>query len=78
MAHVVTSTLNIAHAVEHAFVNGVKSITGLFDKVGEAHSRSAEYERLSNLTDVELATRYGIQRSQIAEYIFSDRAYYTM
>ncbi|GHA51026.1 hypothetical protein GCM10008927_15370 [Amylibacter ulvae] len=69
MAQVATTTASVRDIA----VSVLSSIGNWFIKVGEAHSRSSKFEEMNNLTDVELATKYGINRDQIAAYIFRDR-----
>lgn len=40
-----------------------------------AQSRLELVERMNNLTDVELATKYGINRDGIVAYVFRDKMY---
>jgi len=80
MAHTLKSSnnLRLTHFAESLF-KAVKAvgtaISDFFTAVMIAQSRSEELERLHNLTDVELATRYGITRDQIVAHVFRDRMY---
>jgi hypothetical protein len=49
------------------------SILTFFGNVAQAHSRSEQIERMNNLTDVELANKYNINRDQIIMYVFRDK-----
>jgi hypothetical protein len=40
-----------------------------------ANSRADQMEYMNNLTDVELATKYGINRDQIVAYVFRDKIF---
>ena len=80
MAHALKSTRNhnLAQLGLTAF-NVLKkiggSVAGVFTAIAVAQSRSVELDRMNNLTDVELATRYGINRDQIVAYVFRDRMF---
>ncbi len=62
-------------AVFNAAVTVVKSVGKFFEVVMIANSRTEQLEQMHNLTDVELATKYGINRDQIVAYVFRDRIY---
>jgi len=80
MAHTLktSNSVSLTHFAEGLF-KAVKAvgtaISSFFEAVIVAQSRSEELERLHNLTDVELATRYGITRDQIVTHVFRDRMY---
>lgn len=56
-------------------VSVFKAIGSFVEAVMIANSRTDQLERMNNLTDVELATKYGINRDQIVAYVFRDRIY---
>jgi|GEM_PF-2107379 len=72
---------NTFSATAEAFVTTVatkvaslgSAIAEAFTQVAIANSRSAEIERMNNLTDTELATQYRINRDQIVPYVFRDK-----
>ena len=41
-------------------------------RLGESSSRAHQIQALQNMTDRELADRFGISRDQIAAYVFRD------
>ena len=45
----------------------------LFSRVSTAVDQTARFKEVSNLTDTELADRYGINRDQILPYILDGR-----
>ncbi len=47
--------------------------TTWFVALGDAYSRRDEFERMNALSDTELHTNYGIERRDIAAYIFRDK-----
>ena len=55
--------------------SALKSIGSFFKVVMVANSRADQLEYLNNLTDVELATKYGINRDQIVAYVFRDKIF---
>lgn len=62
-------------AVRNAAVSVFKAVGSFVEAVMIANSRTEQLERMNNLTDVELATKYGINRDQIVAYVFRDRIY---
>jgi hypothetical protein len=79
MVHAVHVNTNyIAPAVE-AIVHGLKAtgraINAFLVTVMEANPRMKQIEYMQNLTDVELATKYGINRDGIAAYVFRDKMF---
>ena len=53
-----------------AFMTGFNALGDFFAAIGDAHSRQNALEHMNNLTDRELADRYGINRDQIVAYVF--------
>lgn len=79
MAHVLQASTNAFGtafgAILNAMVRVLKAVGSFFEVVMVANSRSDQLEMMNNLTDVELATKYGIKRDQIVAYVFRDIAY---
>lgn len=73
MAHVLSKSNTTFHAVEAAAAFVLKTVGGFFSNIIAAQSRAHIFEELTNLTDRELADRYGINRDQIVSYVFSDK-----
>lgn len=73
MAHVLQASTNVFGALSGAVVSVLKSISKFFAIIMVANSRVEELERMNNLTDVELAKKYGIKRDQIVAYVFRDK-----
>ena len=82
MAHTI-QTANSANIALHGFVSktvGVAAkiltaVSNFVEALQVAGSRTEEVQRLNNLTDVELAEKYGINRDGIVGYVFRDRMY---
>jgi len=68
----------IGPAVE-AILRGLKAtgrkINFFLVTMMEANPRMKQIEYMQNLTDVELATKYGINRDGIAAFVFRDKMY---
>ena len=79
MAHVLQTSSNVFGtvfgAVSNAVVSVLKSIGSFFEVLTVANSRADQMEYMNNLTDVELATKYGINRDQIVAYVFRDKVF---
>jgi len=79
MAHVLQSNTNVfgsaIGAVSNAVVSVLKSVGKFFEILMVANSRADQLEKMNNLTDVELATKYGINRDQIVAYVFRDKIF---
>ncbi len=79
MAHAIQTSTNAFGAAfsagSKAVVKVLKSIASFGEIVMVANSRAAQIEHMNNLTDVELATKYGINRDQIVAYVFRDKLF---
>lgn len=79
MTHVLQASTTVFStvfgAVSNTVVSVLKSVGKFFELVMMANSRSEELEHMNNLTDIELATKYGINRDQIVAYVFRDKMY---
>ena len=79
MAQVLQASTNVFGAVISAVFNAVvsvlKAVGSFFEVVMVANSRADQMESMNNLTDVELATKYGISRDQIVAYVFRDKTF---
>jgi hypothetical protein len=80
MAHAINTASALQHAISGAAATvgksalGVlKAVGGFFFAVANANSRIGLIEELNNLSDVELATKYGIKRDGIVAYVFRDK-----
>ena len=62
-------------AVWNATVSVLKSVGSFMEVAMVASSRADQLDQMNNLTDVELATKYGINRDQIVAYVFRDRIF---
>jgi hypothetical protein len=79
MAHVLQTSTNVfgtaIGAVSKTVVSVLKSVGDFFHIVLVARSRADQLELMNNLTDIELATKYGINRDQIVAYVFRDKMF---
>ncbi|MDG1530765.1 MAG: hypothetical protein P8Q99_05370 [Paracoccaceae bacterium] len=66
---------NMANGVVKAVKAVGNAIADFFVSITEAQSRSAELNSMHALTDAELATKFGITRSEITAYVFRDRMF---
>ena len=68
-----SAVATVAQAISTAFMSVATSFGAMLVHVAHANSRSDQVEYMNNLTDVELATKYGIDRTGIVAYIFRDK-----
>lgn len=66
---------NAFEAVAHGLKATGRGISRFFVDLMESHPRMKQIEYMQNLTDVELATKYGINRDGIVGYVFRDKMY---
>ena len=82
MAHTI-QTANSATIALHGFVSKTvgaaaniwTAVSNFIEALQVAGSRTEEIRRLNNLTDVELAEKYGINRDGIVSYVFRDKMF---
>jgi hypothetical protein len=65
----------VASTVSGATKLVLSAVYDFFESYMNTQSRRDVIERLNNLTDVELATRYGINRDGIVAYVFRDKMF---
>lgn len=74
MSHVKTVTpfVFLAISLKETLANAAAFVASFFASLGTAQNQAAKFEMLNNLTDVELANKYGINRDQVVAYVFND------
>ena len=73
MAYALSRTSAAIHSLEAVLQKVRSTIVNFWVSAFEAQAHTNKFEEMSNLTDKELAEKYGISRDQIIGYIYSNK-----
>ena len=68
----VTPFVFLAISLRETMLSTASIVTSFIASIKTAQSQAAQFEMMNNLTDVELAERFKINREQVVPYVFNE------
>lgn len=73
MAYISAPPASLSEKVVSAVSNAFSAVLRTLVNMSDAQARMNQIQRMQDLTDKQLASKYGIKRDEIVQFVFRDK-----